>query len=317
MAAGALLLLVGQASPLTVTSDPPGAAVYVDDALVGETPVTAENVPAGPHRVRVLRVGYLENVQVLDVIADQPIVHHVRLTPILQQPAATLSTSSTASEPPPAETVDRPWFAGKRWLWIGLAGGGGAVAAASLRGSPEVPLTAGTVFISPSTGLQGGTTITFASQGSDGGSGSPLTHTWNFGNGSSAIGALVTHVYNSAGTFSVTVDVSDGKTSATATGSIAIKSLTGTWRGTLAGVFDVTMTLTQTGTTVAGTYRDQVATGAITGTVRPASPSVNLTIGLAGFPLASYAADPAADVNTLTGSYRQQGLTLDLRMTRQ
>lgn len=307
-----LLLVAGRSgqisSRLVVTSDPPGAAVYLDDAPVGVTPVVIDPVSTGSHRVRVTREGYLENLQVVDV-TSAPLAHHVNLT------------RHTSAQGPPeggphSDTSDDggPWFTNRNWLLIG-AGGGGAIAAALLA-RPSEPVTGGSVLVAPSIGLQAATPITFASQGAGGGSGT-LTYTWNFGDGTTATGPLVTHVYNTSGVFTVKLDVSDGKKSAAAAAaSVTIRSLAGAWRGTLAGALGVTLMLTQNGSVLTGAYTDQAASGPVTGSVRPASPRVNLAISPTGFAPASYAADPTADVNTLTGTYRQQGLTIDLNLTK-
>src|SRR5262245_61222164 len=52
---------------LLVESEPPGASVYVDGRSVGETPLTLPTVAAGEHRVRVVRLGYLENSRLITV----------------------------------------------------------------------------------------------------------------------------------------------------------------------------------------------------------------------------------------------------------
>jgi hypothetical protein len=52
---------------LVVESDPAGASVYVDGRLAGETPLTLPAVAAGVHRVRVVRLGYLENSRLVTV----------------------------------------------------------------------------------------------------------------------------------------------------------------------------------------------------------------------------------------------------------
>jgi len=43
---------------LTVRSRPPGARVTVDGKPIGETPVTVDPLPAGPHAVEVAKPGY-------------------------------------------------------------------------------------------------------------------------------------------------------------------------------------------------------------------------------------------------------------------
>jgi PEGA domain len=52
---------------LLIESDPAGASVYVDGRLAGETPVTLPAIAAGVHRVRVVRLGFLENSRLVTV----------------------------------------------------------------------------------------------------------------------------------------------------------------------------------------------------------------------------------------------------------
>src|SRR6185436_15590098 len=52
---------------LLVESEPAGASVYVDGRLAGETPLTLPSIAAGVHRVRVVRLGYLENSRLVTV----------------------------------------------------------------------------------------------------------------------------------------------------------------------------------------------------------------------------------------------------------
>ena len=297
-----LLLVAAQAAaPLVVTSDPSGAAVYLDERLVGTTPLSLADVGGGSYRVRLTKAGYLENQRVIAVSAGKPVVHHVALT--------------RAPQPDGAGASEGNWFSRRKWLWIGAAAAGGTAAALSLR--PTEPVIPGTIVVSPPIGLQAATPVAFASQGAGGGSTGTLTYAWNFGDGATGSGALVTHVYNNAGTFTVTVDVSDGKKSATANGSVQIKSLTGNWRGTLGGVFDVLLTLVQNGAAVSGTYRHQAVTATVTGTVKSTSRHVTLTISAPGYAEATFTADPDQNADSLTGTFRQDGLTLDLRVVRE
>ena len=70
----------GAAGSLTVTSDPAGAAVYVDGDFVGQTPVNVPDLSAGDHRVRVAKDGYLENGRIVGVDGGKAETLHVRLS---------------------------------------------------------------------------------------------------------------------------------------------------------------------------------------------------------------------------------------------
>lgn len=65
---------------LSVNSDPAGATVYVDGRFVGQTPLTVPALPAGDHRVRLVKDGYLENSRIIKVNGDKVAALQVRLT---------------------------------------------------------------------------------------------------------------------------------------------------------------------------------------------------------------------------------------------
>jgi hypothetical protein len=65
---------------LVVESDPAGASVYLDGHLAGETPLTLPAIAAGVHRVRVVRLGYLENSRVVTVKPGARATLRARLT---------------------------------------------------------------------------------------------------------------------------------------------------------------------------------------------------------------------------------------------
>ena len=65
---------------LLIESDPAGASVYVDGHLAGETPLTLPAITAGVHRVRVVRLGYLENSRLVTVTSGAQATLRARLT---------------------------------------------------------------------------------------------------------------------------------------------------------------------------------------------------------------------------------------------
>jgi PEGA domain len=65
---------------LSIESEPAGASVYIDGRLAGETPLTVETLRPGVHRVRLVRLGYLENSRLVTVKAGSRATLRTRLT---------------------------------------------------------------------------------------------------------------------------------------------------------------------------------------------------------------------------------------------
>jgi hypothetical protein len=87
----------GGTGALSVTSDPTGAAVYVDGDYVGRTPISVPRVPAGDHRVRVVKDGYLENARVIKLTPDRTDAIQIRLTPRAAQNRAAQTPADCGS----------------------------------------------------------------------------------------------------------------------------------------------------------------------------------------------------------------------------
>src|SRR5206468_6276541 len=148
--------------------------------------------------------------------------------------------------------------------------------------SPNSPPVVGAVGASPSTGLAASTSINVSATGASDPDGDPLTFDWDFGDGARGAGATAAHVYNAAGPFLLTVTVSDGKASTSASRAVTIKSLTGTWHGTLTNgttTLNTTVVFNQSGASLSGTYSDGTLTnGTVSGFVATTSPTVTFTV---------------------------------------
>jgi PKD repeat protein len=121
--------------------------------------------------------------------------------------------------------------------------------------------------------MAGVTTYTMTSQGASDPDGDSLSYEWAFGDGATGSGQSATHVYDSAGSFNVTLTVKDKEHSATApSASVTVaRSMAGSWSGaTNSTLFNSSMAvnLTQSGTSIGGTL---TFSGGLSGTVNLAS----------------------------------------------
>jgi hypothetical protein len=312
----ALLLLIGVSAiaagavepdpqalraPLAIASEPAGAAVFVDGRPRGVTPMQVPDLPAGEHRIRLVKDGYLDNSRVLSLKAGEPSNVRVALTP--HPAAAPLRAVQVDTNPPPQRKSGGGGK--KKALLIGagvLAAGGVAYALLPKNEGP----TPGTISVSPTgTGLQGATSFTFTASGASDPDGDSLTYAWSFGDGGSASGQSVSRTFTSAGSISVNLSVSDGKKSASAPAvNVEVRNLSGNWRGSVnvSGiVFNFTFNLSQSGSSVTGTYLDEDGPGTVSGNV--SSPrSVSLTVNQPPFTPFTFVGTADASINTISGS---------------
>jgi hypothetical protein len=371
------------AGSLLIESEPPGASVFIDGRLIGETPLTLPAIAAGVHRVRVVRLGYLENSRLVTVKPGAQATLRTRLTDPAPQAARAAALKIVVLEgegavniiqqktavAPVVEVRDRndqpvagaivqfairsgrATFNGARTLSvttdaagratavgfgptgtgtlrigmtaafqgqtataaitqtsvataaqataasgtagvssggfptgvvtaIGAAAAGGLIAMRKLTPANAAPYQCG-LSASFGTGLAAATLYTLSSEGCDE-DGDPVTHRWNFGDGTSTIespallnncngcGArnrsLVTHTYDSPGTFDVTITLSDGSKETTEPiATVTIVSMAGQWA--LSGSNNI-FQLTQSGVAISGSVSSPTGSGAVTGTAQ-------------------------------------------------
>ena len=277
---------------LSVDSDPPGAAVYVDGRFAGQTPLNVTRLATGDHRVRVVKDGFLENGRTVSVNAKQAAAVQVKLT---RNTTANVDTASQATG-----ATGGSGGGSKKWIIIGAAAGGGVLAAVLLSKKNKAPSTPN--ISAPTTqGLASSTSFSFTASATDP-DGDSLSFTWDFGDGSTGTGSQVTHTYASAGSFNVTVKADDGKGNSVTSGATAVtvRSMAGAWSGTF-GSFAFTMNLTQNGTTIGGSYNDSDGPGAVSGVVS-AGNSVRITVTQGAFLPFTFAGTTDAGVANVSGS---------------
>jgi hypothetical protein len=292
---------VGLAAPapaLTVLSQPAGAAVYVDGVYQGATPVAVDSVKPGDHRVHVMKDGYLENSRVVAVPSHKGSEVNVQLTPL------TGTTRPSYQVDPGHSTSGGGGGGHKKALLIGLgvvAVGAGIYFAT--KDSNKAPTVSG-VTANPTVALQAATAVSFSAAATDP-DGDSLTYSWNFGDGASGNGATTSHTYATTGAFAVSVSVSDGKKSATGNANVTVQSLSGSWRGSFVapggGSLPFTSTMTQSGTSLSGTYSDPNSSGSLTGSI--AAPNlVTMRLSIPGFLPINMTGTVDASLNRISGS---------------
>ncbi len=249
---------------LTVITEPVAATVYVAGRPRGETPVEVAGLPVGDHRVTIVKEGYINNSRVMALAPNQAERLNVELT-------ASAGGGGSAARAA-TELQESSGSGGGWWKWAALAGGG-AVATWALLPKNEPPVA--DAYVRPTgAGMAGLTNYRFDGGGSSDPDNDGLTYSWNFGDGSSGSGVNTSHVYDSPGTYSITLTVSDGKEQATTTtGPVMVtRDLDGgafrpSGTFTISGTsfrFTKTIRLTQNGRTLGGSA---VFTGDATGSI--------------------------------------------------
>ncbi len=206
----------------------------------------------------------------------------------------------------PGAQVNKKKGGSTKWVLIGAgaaAAGGGALA---LSGGANRGPSAGTISVSPSgAGILAVTAFSVTSQGASDPDKDPLTYTWDFADGTAATGATTSHIFPAAlPAYNVTLTVSDGKLSQTASTSVAVKGVSGTWVGTFENVTR-TLTLLQSGRELSGSYYHSeysptVGPGRVTG-ICSSPRSVNFEATLPSIGTFTFAGETDEQVNSITG----------------
>jgi hypothetical protein len=116
----------------------------------------------------------------------------------------------------------------------GAAAAGIAVAAASAPETNHAPVAS--VAITPEgQALPGVTKLAFTATSSDA-DGDPVSYNWTFGDGATASGPIVDHVYETPGSFEVTLAASDGPQTTVVSTRVIARPLTGSWQATIPGL---------------------------------------------------------------------------------
>ena len=110
--------LVPFAGVLRITSEPSGAAIYLDDQNAGQTPAELE-IRTGPHTVSTRLEGYYPETFSLPISPGDVVVRTVHLNPL---PAAKNPNR-------PVKIQVRPWYT-RWWVWPLIIGGTAALTVA-------------------------------------------------------------------------------------------------------------------------------------------------------------------------------------------
>ena len=147
---------------------------------------------------------------------------------------------------------DKRGAGGLLLLGLGGAAAAGIAATAIQSETPNHPPTASVTVNPEGQAITSITKLTFTATASDL-DGNVLTYNWSFGDGTFASGMAVTHIYESNGTFDVTLTVSDGSSTTAVDSRITARTLTGLWRLSQPGFRDTrAYDLQQTGGALAG-----------------------------------------------------------------
>lgn len=87
-------ILIPSSGAVSITSDPAGATIFLDNTSIGISPVTAGNISAGSHRVTIQRQGYLDysaSILVTEGTTSSVSAALLPVTPALHSPTLPLT----------------------------------------------------------------------------------------------------------------------------------------------------------------------------------------------------------------------------------
>jgi hypothetical protein len=292
---------------LAVNTDPEGATIYIDDGEQGQTPLTLTDLEPGLHNIRVVKKGYIARERNIDLKAGQTASIEFAMTPLTHA-----EPPSPTSRPLPQA---QPQKKGVNKLLIGgIALGAVALGTGVMLATKNSPPVAGTIGVTPSgKGMAGMTEYVFSATGASDPDKDSLTYAWEFGDGGTSAEQAPRHVYETAGTYAITLTVSDGKKKASTTATVTVgKNMTGTWIGNLIGA-TTTVTMTQSGTSLSGNFNlAGVLSGAVRGSISGAGfpYNVTLTVAISGYEPFTFNGT-LTDENNLRGVVNGSGFVND------
>jgi hypothetical protein len=149
--------------------------------------------------------------------------------------------------------------------------------------------------------LVGATRVTFTGSGAGAGD-AALSYSWSFGDGVSANGQTVTHVFATEGTFNVTLTVTDNRgSSATAAVVVQARGLSGRWTPLQNGVPGIDATIAQSGAAITGQSTNDCCIHRFVGEVGDPR-AITLVFRFSGCPTErrTFVGTLTADLNTIT-----------------
>lgn len=83
-----------QLGRIYITTDPQAADIFLDDKLIGISPITIDNIPIGPHTIKATKEKYQENLIDIQVYDKQTTTVNLILSVITQEATTKEETSS-------------------------------------------------------------------------------------------------------------------------------------------------------------------------------------------------------------------------------
>jgi hypothetical protein len=232
-----------------VSVEPAEAAVWLDGERAGTSPVSIPVVP-GPHVVEVHRNGFHVASRVVDAHSGQTTAVHFELV----QRGATPREAS-------------PRGSALRWAVPPLVGAAAAAGTALVISAAKEPAPIGDLapaggrltYQPVEVGLAVATRFSFVVESVEE-DGASIHYTWQFGDGASAEGQSVSHVFQRAGTVSVELRADSGSHAYRHRAEVEVCDLAGIWHAQLLN-HDLTLDLVQTGSAVTGSLGGAVVRG--------------------------------------------------------